>query len=967
MRKIILILFLFTKLVNNITAQSWSPLGAGIGAGYYHSVHSFATYNGELYAGGYFSSAGGVPANNIAKWNGTNWSAVGNGTGGIVYSLAVYNGELYAGTGNSIIRWNGTNWSDAGSVNCYGIKSMVVFNGNLYAAGNFPDLGGQYGTSIVKWDGNTWTPVVPENDLYTVSIECMAVYNGNLYAAGAYYQIGGGGVADFYRITSWNGTGWSDLLTIPAVYTLDGALGDILSMKVYNGELYIAGGFGSVDSITTSQIAKWNGSHWSAVGTGINAGSSPIGGDSDGSTYTFVKSLTVYNGSLYAGGSFSSADTIPTVNIAKWNGNAWSGLGLGVYGHVYALIASDTSLYVGGWFNTVNGNNIPANKIAKWNVSCSTVPEQPGSINGDSILCANSSETYSITAVLGATSYSWSLPPGWTGNSITNSITITAGTNEGTISVTANNDCGISNAQSLTIAFGQVVPDDPGIINGDTVVCENTLHTYSIDPVHGATSYIWTLPSGWTGSSATNTITTTAGSVGGIISVVAGNDCGNNSNTQTLPVTARLNPALTGPIRGANDVCIGSTETYSITTVAGASYYIWELPPGWSGYSTSNSISVIAGLNSGMISVAASNNCGVTIPQTIMITAKTIPATPIIITGNVTVCERSSQTYFVDTVAGATGYAWDLTFGSVNSLDTNCITIVVDHISFLGDFISVAAYNNCGYSDSKILPVVVNRPPQDPNSISGSTNVCKGSTQTYFTYPVYSATSYTWTLPTGWIGSSNTSSINVTAGNEPGEISVIANNSCGSGAFTSLVIRVDTTPSKPGDITGNAYVNAGQSQSYSINILNGVSGYNWSLSGGGNIITGQNASKVDVNWQTPGTYILSVNAANNCGISTDQRLTLKVSAANIEDSYSLQLFPNPSSGQFFVKAKRVQDKVINVEVLNMAGQLIFRTGKKQGANDYTQPINLDKMAAGIYAVKIMIDDKVYVRSVMIKH
>ena len=141
MRKIILILFLFTKLVNNITAQSWSPLGAGIGAGYYHSVHSFATYNGELYAGGYFFSAGGVPANNIAKWNGTNWSAVGNGTGGTVYSLAVYNGELYAGTANNIIRWNGTNWSAAGSVNCYGIKSLVVYNGDLYAAGNFPEPG----------------------------------------------------------------------------------------------------------------------------------------------------------------------------------------------------------------------------------------------------------------------------------------------------------------------------------------------------------------------------------------------------------------------------------------------------------------------------------------------------------------------------------------------------------------------------------------------------------------------------------------------------------------------------------------------------------------------------------------------------------------------------------------------------------------------------------------------------------
>ena len=376
-----------------------------------------------------------------------------------------------------------------------------------------------------------WSPVGNGVEPVINSVECLAVYNGELYAAGA--NIGGGGVAIDYSILKWNGSNWSTLITIPASYTLDGALGDILSMKVYNGELYIAGNFTSVDTITTSQIAKWNGSNWSAVGTGINFGSSPYG--FDGSLYTFVKSLEVYNGALFAAGWFLIAAPTPTLNMAKWDGTNWSALGQGVNWHVYALIAFDTSLYVGGWFNAVNGNNIPANNIAKWNMACSIAPEQPGSINGNLTVCANTA-TYTVNAVPGATSYTWSLPPGWTGSSTTNTITITAGTNGGTISVTANNDCGVSNAQSLTIALGQVVPGDPGRINGDSVVCENTLHTYSIAPVQGATNYIWTLPPGWTGSSTTNTITTTAASNGGMISVIASNICG-NSSTQTLSVT----------------------------------------------------------------------------------------------------------------------------------------------------------------------------------------------------------------------------------------------------------------------------------------------------------------------------------------------------------------------------------------------------------------------------------------------
>jgi hypothetical protein len=971
MRKIILTISFISFLVNYINAQTWSTLGAGIGAGYYHSVHAFATYNAELYAGGYFTSAGGMPANNIAKWNGTNWLPVGTGTSSTVRSLAVYNGELYAGGDfswagnvgvNHIAKWNGTNWSPVGIVESYYIRSMIVYNGELYAAGNFIFSTTPDGTSIAKWNGTMWSPVGNGVEPLINSVECLAVYNGDLYAAGA--NIGGGGVAIDYSILKWNGSNWSTLITIPASYTLDGALGDILSMKVYNGELYIAGNFTSVDTIATSQIAKWNGSNWSAVGTGINFGSYPYG--IDGSFYTFVKSLEVYNGALFAAGWFSHCGTTPTLNIAKWDGTNWSALGQGVNWHVYALTTFDTSLNVGGWFDAVNGNNIPANNVAKWNMACSIAPEQPGSINGNITVCANSSATYNVNTVLGATSYAWTLPPGWTGNSTTNSITITAGTTGGTISVTANNSCGVSNAQSLTIALGPVVPGEPSRINGDSVVCENTLHTYSIVPIPGATNYIWTLPPGWSGSSTTNTITTTAASNGGIISVVASNDCG-NSNAQTLLVTTRLNPALPGPINGANDICAGNTETYSIAPVAGATYYTWDLPQGWSGYSTSNSISVLAGVDGGILSVTASNNCGATIPQTIMISSITIPATPILITGNDTVCEGSSQTYFVDTVAGATGYAWDLTFGWVNSLDTNSVIIVVDQISMFGDFIAVSAYNNCGYSDAMILPVVVKTLPHYPNGITGNQIVCRGSTQTYFINPVYDATSYTWILPSGWTGISTTPSINVTAGNEPGDISVKANNSCGSRTSISLPIRLDTIPSKPGDITGNIYVNAGQSQSYSINLLNGVSGYNWSLSGGGNITTGQNTSKVEVNWQTPGTYVLSANVTNSCRVSPDQTITIKVADPNIDDPFSLQLFPNPSSGQFFLKAKRVQDKVISVEVLNMAGQLVFRSGKKQGANDYTQPINLDKTAAGIYAVKIMIDDKVYVRSVMIKH
>jgi hypothetical protein len=172
-------------------------------------------------------------------------------------------------------------------------------------------------------------------------------------------------------------------------------------------------------------------------------------------------------------------------------------------------------------------------------------------------------------------------------------------------------------------------------------------------------------------------------------------------------------------------------KTYSITPVPGATYYTWSLPNSWSGSSTSSNINVTAGSNNGVISVVAINACGASLLQTKMLTTNSIPAKPTIIYGNDTVCEGSSQTYFVDQVPGATTYAWDLTFGTAFGFDSTGITITALDSGYPDDFITVSAYNNCGNSDMLTLPVKVNRLPQQPASITGNASVCPGSTQTY--------------------------------------------------------------------------------------------------------------------------------------------------------------------------------------------------------------------------------------------
>ena len=102
---------------------AWSTLGSG---DEWHQLHALAVDGaGNLYAGGGFTTAGGV-APTVAKWDGIAWSGLGGGNGGQhVYALAVdAAGNLYAGgnfagcrwcAANNIAKWDGSAWSALGA------------------------------------------------------------------------------------------------------------------------------------------------------------------------------------------------------------------------------------------------------------------------------------------------------------------------------------------------------------------------------------------------------------------------------------------------------------------------------------------------------------------------------------------------------------------------------------------------------------------------------------------------------------------------------------------------------------------------------------------------------------------------------------------------------------------------------------------------------------------------------------
>jgi len=175
-------------------------------------------------------------------------------------------------------------------------------------------------------------------------------------------------------------------------------------------------------------------------------------------TYTVQYRVAALN----AGGSLrleklGGGTVFGTISIPQTSGwQNWTTIS-----HTVQLTAGEQDIAIVG---AVGGFNV--NWFTFSGGSCTTAPSQPGSITGNASVSSGSSQTYSVAAVSGATSYTWSLPSGWSGSSNTNTINTTAGSTGGTISVKANNACGASASRTLSVS---VIASNPNIAYNKSV------------------------------------------------------------------------------------------------------------------------------------------------------------------------------------------------------------------------------------------------------------------------------------------------------------------------------------------------------------------------------------------------------------------------------------------------------------------------------------------------------------------
>lgn len=430
----------------NISSSSWSAFP---GTGLDGPVSAIAVSGTDVYVGGSFVSAGPVAGNRIAKWNSaTNtWSSLGGGMTGsndVVYAIAVAGDKIYAGgsfssiggvAANNIAVWNGVAWAPLGSGTNGYVSSIIVRGDDVFIGGNFIAAGGIGANRVAKWNGTSWTGL--NSTALPTTVVDMKFMGNDLYVGTTTTT------ADNPNYFSkFDGTSWTPL---------GAALGPwgVSSLAVIGSDVYVSGNFLSINGSTVNRVAKWNGSSWSALGNGLPATFGTSGS---------VK-LGVAGNDLIATGNFTPASGAPANRIARWDGSAWTPLGAGLDDYGLTVTSAGSEIYAGGVFSTAGCNSSPyfarwrqnrwtGSSSSDWHVAANwsggTVPTSNGTVTVSSANAVISSADVSLSSLVVADGRALTIAAGRT-LTINGRLDLSNGSLAGPGSLIVNGDLNLTN------------------------------------------------------------------------------------------------------------------------------------------------------------------------------------------------------------------------------------------------------------------------------------------------------------------------------------------------------------------------------------------------------------------------------------------------------------------------------------------------------------------------------------------
>jgi uncharacterized repeat protein (TIGR03803 family) len=409
-------------------ADTFLPVGFGFNANV-STLHVFN--NELYAGGGFEFDGDGNPIAFIAKWNGSAWVQVNDGFDGKVLVISDFQNQLYVGgsfsadgLGTPMLRV-ARDTAEQNLLHFAIVLSEDLSGGVKDVDGGFVTFGGEYShtegyksetngvgshaegeltTTYGKFSHTEGTQTTT-NEAYSHTEGDQTVTNGigshaeglktktgfelptiqhngvyylanppELYISGDYTQY----LYNLGTITFYNGSTEQEYFEIslssssynqtyglyPVYHGLDGyhvegVIGEVMAIIEFEGDLIVGGCFKSdADNlIALNSIGRWNGTSWLKMDEGLG----------DGDFINIVHTLTIFNGELYAGGTFKYTGLGEVVNfVAKWNGTKWVSMSAGFNAPVYSLAVHNNVLYAGGKFSRRASDNATMRYIAAW-------------------------------------------------------------------------------------------------------------------------------------------------------------------------------------------------------------------------------------------------------------------------------------------------------------------------------------------------------------------------------------------------------------------------------------------------------------------------------------------------------------------------------------------------------------------------------------------------------------------------
>jgi gliding motility-associated-like protein len=690
----------------------------------------------EDWANGYKAS--------VMKFDGTNWVNVGNA--GFSPGEALCTSLAFSPSGEPtvafddysaihkaiVMKYNGTNWVYVGtpgfSAGDADYTSLAFsLSGQPYVA--YMDFANSFKATVMKYDGTNWvvagSPGFSTEEAWYISLAFSP--SGDPYVAF-------GNVAKA-SVMKFNGTNWV-YVGIPG-FSAGGAPFTSLAFSPA-GQPYVA-----YEDITNGQkvtVMRYDGSAWVNVGNpGFSAGHAGF------TSLAFNTSGTPYV-------SFSDSINLWKATVMSFNGTSWGNVGIagfsaGEANYPSLAISSSGKPYVG------YGDDAYYATVMKYDTVCYVGPAGP--ITGPVQVCAGvSGYIYSVAPILGAYSYSWSVPPGATITSGAGTTTITVSygitASSGYISVNGTSNCTGTSSQLFVNVNAPPVP----ALTGNNSVCSGTTGVVYTTQA-GMSNYLWSVSAGGIitagGTSIDNTVTVTWNTAGlQTISINYTDSLGCSALHPTI-FYVTVNALPVPAINGNSIVCEGITGVI-YTTQTGMTDYSWNVSSGGTitagGTPSSNSVTVtwnIAGAQSVSVNYTDTNGCTALHPVVYPVTVTPLPLAAGPITGMTPVCAGvQGITYSIADVPFASTYLWTTPSGVdiVSGQNTTSVIVNFSQTASSGDFIVYPA-NTCGSGPpSPPFHVIVSHTASV--SAGPDTSVCEGTIITIHQATASDQTSLRW-------------------------------------------------------------------------------------------------------------------------------------------------------------------------------------------------------------------------------